>query len=73
MLFLRYVDAPGVGGAVGTMLGEWRVNSGHMSVGRGTSAHEAVMALTLDEPLDVRQLDQLVEHCGRAFGKGVEL
>ncbi len=73
MLFLRYVDAPGVGGAVGTMLGEWRVNIGHMSVGRGTSEHEAIMALTLDEPLDARQLDQLVEDCGLAFGKGVEL
>jgi D-3-phosphoglycerate dehydrogenase / 2-oxoglutarate reductase len=73
MLFLRYVDAPGVGGAVGTLLGEWGINIGHMSVGRGTSAHEAVMALTLDEPLDVRQLDQLVERCGLAFGRGVEL
>jgi len=73
MLFLRYVDAPGVGGAVGTMLGEWGVNIGHMSVGRGTSAREAVMALTLDEPLDASQLGELVEHCGLAFGKGVEL
>jgi D-3-phosphoglycerate dehydrogenase / 2-oxoglutarate reductase len=73
MLFLRYVDAPGVGGAVGTMLGEWRVNIGHMSVGRGTSEREAVMALTLDEPLDETQLDQLVEHCGLSFGAGVEL
>ena len=53
--------------------GEWRVNIGHMSVGRGTSEREAVMALTLDEPLDARQLDQLVERCGLAFGKGVEL
>jgi D-3-phosphoglycerate dehydrogenase len=73
MLFLRYVDAPGVGGAVGTMLGEWGVNIRHMSVGRGTAQREAVMALTLDEPLDARQLDQLVERCGLAFGKGVEL
>ena len=73
MLFLRYVDAPGVGGAVGTMLGEWGVNIGHMSVGRGTSEREAVMALTLDEPLDETQLDQLVERCGLSFGAGVEL
>jgi len=73
MLFLRYVDAPGVGGAVGTMLGEWGVNIGHMSVGRGTSERDAVMALTLDEPLDASQLDQLVERGGLAFGKGVEL
>ena len=73
MLFLRYVDAPGVGGAVGTMLGEWGINIRHMSVGRGTGAHEAVMALTLDEPLGADQLDELVERCGLAFGKGIEL
>ena len=73
MLFLRYVDAPGVGGAVGTMLGEWGINIRHMSVGRGTAQREAVMALTLDEPLDADQLDQLVARCALAFGRGVEL
>ena len=35
MAFLRYVDAPGIGGKVGTLLGEWGVNIGHMSVVRG--------------------------------------
>lgn len=73
MLFLRYVDAPGVGGAVGTMLGEWGVNIRHMSVGRGTGKPEAVMALTLDDALDASRLDELVKRCGLAFGKGVEL
>ena len=73
MLFLRYVDAPGVGGAVGTMLGVWGVNIAHMSVGRGTGERESVMALTLDEPLDESQLDQLVERCVLSFGAGVEL
>ena len=73
MLFLGYVDAPGVGGAVGTLLGEWGVNIRHMSVGRGVGKREAVMALTLDEPLDAGQLDELVKGCGLAFGRGVEL
>ena len=35
MAFLRYVDAPGIGGKLGTLLGEWGVNIAHMSVGRG--------------------------------------
>jgi D-3-phosphoglycerate dehydrogenase len=73
MLFLRYADRPGVGGAVGTMLGEWGVNIGHMSVGRGRVEHEAVMALTLDEPLTPHQLADLVTRCGLKNGKGVEL
>ena len=54
MAFLRYVDAPGIGGKVGTLLGEWGVNIGHMSVGRGKLGDEAVMALTLDESLTRR-------------------
>ena len=55
MAFLRYVDAPGIGGKVGTLLGEWGVNIGHMSVGRGKLGDEAVMALTLDESLSEAQ------------------
>ena len=43
MAVLRYVDAPGIGGKVGTLLGEWGVNIGHMSVGRGKLGDEAVM------------------------------
>lgn len=73
MAFLRYVDAAGVGGALGTMLGEWGVNIGHMSVGRGTLGDEAVMALTLDEPLSPEQVDQLVARCHLAWARAVEL
>ena len=73
MLFLRYADRPGVGGAVGTMLGQWGVNIGHMSVGRGAVENAAVMALTLDEPLSAAQIDELVASCGLEDGKGVEL
>ena len=60
MAFLRYVDAPGIGGKVGTLLGEWGVNIGHMSVGRGKLGDEAVMALTLDESLTARADRRLV-------------
>jgi D-3-phosphoglycerate dehydrogenase len=73
MLFLRYEDLPGVGGKLGTMLGEWGVNIGNMSVGRGAVERHAVMALTLDQPLTSEQLDELVVHCGLDAGKSVEL
>jgi D-3-phosphoglycerate dehydrogenase len=73
MLFLRYEDLPGVGGKLGTMLGEWGVNIGNMSVGRGAVERHAVMALTLDQPLTDEQLDELVAHCGLDAGKSVEL
>jgi D-3-phosphoglycerate dehydrogenase len=73
MAFLRYVDAPGIGGKVGTLLGEWSVNIGHMSVGRGKLGAEAVMALTLDESLTAAQTGQLVADCGLEYARAVEL
>jgi D-3-phosphoglycerate dehydrogenase len=73
MAFLRYVDAPGIGGKVGTLLGEWGVNIGHMSVGRGKLGDEAVMALTLDESLTAQQTADLVARCGLEYARAVEL
>ena len=73
MAFLRYVDAPGIGGKVGTLLGEWGVNIGHLSVGRGKLGDEAVMALTLDESLSDGQTAALVDRCGLVYARAVEL
>jgi D-3-phosphoglycerate dehydrogenase len=73
MAFLRYVDAPGIGGKVGTLLGEWGVNIGHMSVGRGKLGAEAVMALTLDDALSAAQTARLVADCGLEYARAVEL
>jgi D-3-phosphoglycerate dehydrogenase len=73
MAVLRYVDAPGIGGALGTLLGQWGVNISHMTVGRGALGDEAVMGLALDQPLSERQVDELVESCGLAYGRRIEL
>jgi len=73
MAFLRYHDAAGIGGRVGTLLGEWRVNIAHMSVGRGRRGDEAVMALTLDQPLTPAQAAELVLRCGLLYARSVEL
>jgi D-3-phosphoglycerate dehydrogenase / 2-oxoglutarate reductase len=73
MAFLRYHDAAGIGGKVGTLLGEWRVNIAHMAVGRGRRGDEAVMALTLDQPLTAAQAADLVLRCGLLYARSVEL
>jgi D-3-phosphoglycerate dehydrogenase / 2-oxoglutarate reductase len=73
MAFLRYVDAPGIGGKVGTLLGEWGVNIGHMSVGRGKLGDEAVMALTLDGSLSAEQTARLVADCGLTYARTAEI
>ena len=73
MAVLRYVDAAGIGGKVGTLLGEWGVNIGHMSVGRGKLGAEAVMVLTLDESLTGAQAEELAARCGLEYARPVEL
>ena len=73
MAFLRYVDAPGIGGKVGTRLGEWGVNIGHLSVGRGRLGDQAVMALTLDDALSADQIAELITACGLEDARAVEL
>jgi len=73
MAFLRYVDAPGIGGKLGTLLGEWGVNIAHMSVGRGKRGNESVMALTLDDALTREQADELAAQCGLLYARAVEL
>ncbi|NLE23417.1 MAG: hypothetical protein GX624_11670 [Actinobacteria bacterium] len=73
MAVLRYVDAPGIGGKVGTLLGEWAVNIAHMSVGRGKLGDEAVMVVTLDDALTPQQTDELVARCGLKYARAVEL
>jgi D-3-phosphoglycerate dehydrogenase len=51
VLVTRHLDRPGMIGRVGTILGEGDVNISAMQVGRRTLRGEAVMVMTLDEPV----------------------
>ena len=51
MVFLRYADVPGMIGRIGTKVGEFGINIGQMGVGREVKDQQAVMGLTLDEPI----------------------
>ncbi len=51
VLVTRHVDRPGMIGRVGTILGEGDVNISAMQVGRREQRGEAVMVMTLDEPV----------------------
>jgi D-3-phosphoglycerate dehydrogenase len=73
MVFLSYADVPGMIGKIGTKVGEFGINIGQMGVGREVTDQKAVMGLTLDEPMTQEQLRDLVESCGLADGKRVEL
>ncbi|HJR19365.1 MAG TPA: phosphoglycerate dehydrogenase [Actinomycetota bacterium] len=61
MCFLRYDDRPGVIGAIGTILGGAGVNIADMRVGRQEKGGEALMCLTVDQPIDADVLKELVD------------
>jgi D-3-phosphoglycerate dehydrogenase / 2-oxoglutarate reductase len=73
MVFLRYLDVPGMIGRIGTRLGQFGINIGQMGVGRDFEQHEAMMGLTLDEPITAEQLIDLVASCDLLGGKRAEL
>ena len=51
LLFLRYIDKPGVVGAVGNTLGQSAINIAGMQVAREAAGGKALMALTVDSPV----------------------
>lgn len=64
MVFLRYDDRPGVIGAIGTILGRTSVNIADMRVGRQELGGEALMCLTVDQPIGDATMAALVEGSG---------
>ena len=51
MLFTLHRDFPGIIGKIGSLLGSHNVNIASMQVGRKIVRGEAVMVLSLDDPL----------------------
>ena len=51
MLFVSYADRPGVVGAVGALLGNASINIAGMQVARVRPGGDALMVLTVDEPI----------------------
>tara|TARA_Y100001968_G_scaffold116191_1_gene105578 strand:- start:2195 stop:3781 length:1587 start_codon:yes stop_codon:yes gene_type:complete len=51
MLFTKHLDMPGIIGKLGSLLGEHNVNIASMQVGRRIVRGEAVMVLSIDDPI----------------------
>jgi D-3-phosphoglycerate dehydrogenase len=73
LLFFRYVDRPGVVGAIGTLLGESGVNIAAMQVARREVHGEALMTLTVDSSIDAELLTAVAEKIGSSRGSLVDL
>lgn len=59
MLFMVYPDVPGVVGKFGTVLGRNNVNIADMAVGRKGRGKDAVIVVTVDDPVTERVLEEL--------------
>ncbi len=67
MLAMSYPDMPGMIGKIGTVLGEANINIADMSVGRREKRGQAVVVLTVDEPVP----DEVAEHIRSSVGAEV--
>ena len=73
MCFLRYDDRPGVIGAIGTILGGEGINIADMRVGRRERGGEALMALTVDQPVNTEVLYKLAKGSGAKDARFIDL
>ena len=61
MLITRHRDMPGIIGKLGTLLGDHNVNIASMQVGRKIVRGEAVMVLSIDDPIPSKLLESILE------------
>ncbi|MHC4914629.1 MAG: phosphoglycerate dehydrogenase [Planctomycetota bacterium] len=73
ILIMRYPDKPGMVGVFGTTLGKHGVNIAGMAVGRREKAGEAMVALTLDDPVPGSALEEIGKHVELAEARLVSL
>jgi len=64
MLFTLHRDMPGIIGKLGSILGSFNVNIASMQVGRKIVRGDAVMALSLDDPLPDGILSEITKVSG---------
>lgn len=64
MMLCENRDRPGMIGAVGTLLGEYKVNISFMNVGRHAKRGEALMVVALDDNLTPEQIERVREISG---------
>jgi D-3-phosphoglycerate dehydrogenase len=73
LLFFRYVDRPGVVGTVGSILGRAGVNIAAMQVARREAGGEALMTLTVDNPVNSELLTTAATAIGATAASAVDL
>ncbi len=73
LALFRYSDRPGIVGAIGAMLGDAGVNIAGAQVSRTSEGGDALMALTVDQPIPADILAEITEVIGATSGRTVSL
>ena len=73
LMFLRYIDKPGVVGAVGNSLGAAKINIAGMQVAREAQGGKALMALTVDSPVSDSVTDSIKKEIEADLVRSVSL
>ncbi len=73
MLFTLHRDQPGIIGKIGSLLGSFNVNIASMQVGRKMVRNDAVMVLSIDEPLPEGVLTEITKVSGIHNARAVNL
>ncbi|MEO0541799.1 MAG: ACT domain-containing protein, partial [Cyanobacteria bacterium P01_A01_bin.105] len=61
MLFTLHRDMPGIIGKIGSLLGSFNVNIASMQVGRQIVRGDAIMVLSIDDPLPDGILEEITK------------
>jgi D-3-phosphoglycerate dehydrogenase len=73
LLFFTYIDRPGVVGAVGAALGAAGINIAGAQVSRTTRGGEALMAVTVDNPVPPELLAEIAATIGAREARSADL
>ena len=73
LLVTQHVDQPGIIGLVGTLLGEADINISSMQVGRKTPRGDALMLLSVDEPVPGMVVERIRQAANVAMIKVIKL
>jgi D-3-phosphoglycerate dehydrogenase / 2-oxoglutarate reductase len=73
MIFLGYVDRPGVVGAVGQILGSHQINIGGMQVCRRAQGGAAMLVLSADSAVPLELLGEIAGATGAGLARVVDL
>lgn len=73
MVFFRYMDRPGIVARIGQWMGDANINIASMQLGPGKTGGDALIAMSVDSPVDDALVRAIGEDIGALDAQGVNL